>query len=208
MTDQREQTAPFIHPSADVAATAQIGDGTRIWHQVQVSDGARIGTNSNLGKGVYVGEDVVIGNNVKIQNGCFVYAGVILEHGVFLGPSVILTNDKIPRSINPDGSLKSESDWSKGTILVKRGASLGAGSIILTDLVIGRFAMVGAGSVVTKDVPDFGQVVGSPARLLGFVCYCGHRLEEVGASGNNMEVRCMQCRATMALPLGQWSQTV
>jgi UDP-2-acetamido-3-amino-2,3-dideoxy-glucuronate N-acetyltransferase len=208
MTGEQEKTATFIHPSADVSATADIGTGTSIWHQVQVSNGAKIGKNSNLGKGVYVGGNVVIGDNVKIQNGCFVYAGATLEHGVFLGPGVILTNDKVPRAINFDGSLKGESDWSEGKILIKRGASLGAGSIILTDLVIGQFAMVGAGSVVTKDVPDFGQVVGSPAKLLGFVCHCGHRLEGIGPTGSDMEVRCSQCKTTMTVPLEQWDQTV
>jgi acetyltransferase-like isoleucine patch superfamily enzyme len=206
MTCEREKTAPFIHPTADVSTTASVGTGTRIWHQVQVSAGAAIGTASNLGKGVYVGENVVIGDNAKIQNGCYIYAGATLENGVFLGPGVILTNDKVPRAINPDGSLKGESDWSEGKILVKQGASLGAGSIILTNLVIGQFAMVGAGSVVTKDVPDFGQVAGSPAKLLGFVCPCGHRLVATGPSGDDMEARCSRCETAMKVPLAQWIQ--
>jgi len=142
-----------------------------------------------LGKGAYVDFDVRIGDNVKIQNRASIYHGVTLENGVFVGPHVVFTNDKLPRAINPDGSLKSEDDWELGRILVEEGASIGAGAIIVTDVTVGRFAMVGAGAVVTKDVPDYGLVYGNPARLAGYVCENGHRMEQ--AEGNTW--RCTVC---------------
>jgi len=199
---------PFIHPTAEVSPQATIGEGTRIWHQAQVREGARIGQNCILGKGVYVDFDVVIGDNVKIENGCFVYHGATLEDGVFLGPGVILTNDRLPRAINPDGSLKTNADWEVGRVLIKRGASLGAGVVVLPDVTIGAFAMVGAGSVVTKDVPEYGLVVGNPARLVGFVCYCGARLKEGWPARDKMQASCSRCGTTVLVPIEQWKQVV
>src|SRR3954467_6326854 len=154
----------YIHPSADVSPRATLGAGTKVWHQAQVREGAVLGRNCILGKGAYVDFGVQIGDNVKIQNRASVYHGVTLENGVFVGPHVIFTNDKLPRAINPDGSIKSEDDWVLGRILVKEGASIGAGAIIVAGVTLGRFAMVGAGAVVTRDVPDNGLVYGNPAR--------------------------------------------
>jgi acetyltransferase-like isoleucine patch superfamily enzyme len=168
----------YIHPTADVSPRASLGAGTKVWHQAQVREGAVLGRNCILGKGAYVDFDVQIGDNVKIQNRASIYHGVTLESGVFVGPHAIFTNDKMPRAINPDGSLKSDDDWELGRILVKEGASIGAGAIIVTGVTIGRFAMVGAGAVVTRDVPDHGLVYGNPARLHGYVCDCGHKLEK------------------------------
>ncbi len=136
-----------------------------------------IGRNCILGKGVYIDFGVHIGNNVKIQNRSSVYHGVELESGVFVGPHVIFTNDRLPRAINPDGTLKSDDDWELGHVLVKEGASIGAGSIIVPGVTIGRWAMIGAGSVVTRDIPDYGLAYGNPARLRGWACPCGHKLE-------------------------------
>jgi acetyltransferase-like isoleucine patch superfamily enzyme len=189
---------PTIHSTAEVSPQAIIGEGTRVWHQAQVREGARIGRNCIVGKGAYVDLDVVIGDNVKIQNGCFVYRGATLEDGSFLGPGVILTNDKAPRAINPDGSLKTVDDWEAGKILVKRGASLGAGSVVLPDVVIGVFSMVGAGAVVTKDVPSYGLVVGNPARLVGYVCACGARVRRDKAMDDGTPVFCSQCEVNPA----------
>ena len=185
-----------IHPTAEVADSAHIGEGTQIWHQSQVREGARIGQNCILGKGVYVDFDVRIGDRCKLQNGVFVYHGARLEDGVFVGPGAILTNDRFPRAINPDGSLKTDADWEVGRTHVRRGASLGAGSLILPGVTIGEFALVGAGAVVTRDVPDHGLVVGNPARLIGYVCRCGRRLlpEEGG------RYRCAACGETYHLP--------
>lgn len=166
--------------TAQIAPDAVIGDGTRIWHYVQVREGARIGRQCTLGKNAYVDFEVYIGDRVKIQNNALLYHGAIIEDGVFIGPQVCLTNDKRPRALNADGSLQQEDDWETGRILVRRGAALGAGTIVVTGVTIGTYAMTGAGAVVTKDVPDYGLVVGNPARLLGYVCPSGHRCGDAG----------------------------
>ncbi len=169
---------PFIHPTAEVSPQATIGPGAKIWHQAQVREGARIGANCVIGKGAYVDFDVSIGANSKLQNGVYVYHGTTVESGVFLGPGVILTNDRLPRAINPDGSLKTDTDWEVSPILVQRGASIGAGTIVLPGVTIGEFAMIGAGAVVTRDVPPHGLAAGNPARLRGYVCRCGQPVIE------------------------------
>lgn len=177
-----------IHPTAEVAATASIGPATRIWHEAQVRGGAKIGANCILGKGAYVDEGVIIGANVKIQNRASIYRDCTIEDGVFIGPHVCFTNDPFPRAINPDGTLKQADDWTAGRTLVRYGASIGAGAIILPSRTIGRFALVGAGAVVTRDVPDHGVVVGNPARLHGYACVCGNSLELDDERG-----RCRSC---------------
>ena len=190
----------MIHPTAEVSPQAEVGEGTRIWHQAQVREGARIGRDCIISKGVYIDFDVVIGDRVKIQNRASIYHGTILEDGVFIGPHVCLTNDRIPRAITPSGELKADADWEVGRIVVKYGASVGAGAVVLPDVTIGRFAMVGAGAVVTRDVPDHGLVVGSPARLKGFVCRCGRKLVMEQESANVIEIRCRVCDVTYSLP--------
>ncbi len=167
-----------VHPTAEVHPSAQIGDGTSIWNQCQVRENTVIGANCILGKDSYVDFGVRIGDNVKIQNGALVYHGTTLESGVFVGPGAIFTNDRLPRAINPDGSLKSDDDWVVGETTVRYGASIGAGAVILPGVSVGRFALVGAGAVVTKDVPDHGLVLGNPARLAGYVCACAAKLVE------------------------------
>lgn len=172
------ETRVRIHPTAEVSDRATVGPGTSIWNQAQVREGAAIGANCVLGLGVYVDFDVRIGNNVKIQNRVSVFHGSTIEDGVFLGPHAVLTNDRNPRAINPDGSLKSADDWSVSPIVIKYGASIGAGALVLPGVTVGRFALVGAGAVVSRDVPDFALVVGVPARQVGWVCPSGHRLQE------------------------------
>ena len=182
----------FIHPTADVSDRAVVGPRTRIWHQAQVREGARIGARCIVGKGAYVDLDVTIGDNVKIQNGVYVYHGVTVEDGVFLGPGAILTNDKLPRAINPDGTLKSDADWEVSPTVIRRGASIGAGAVILPGVTVGEFAMVGAGAVVTGDVPAHGLVYGNPARLHGYVCRCGQRVSQQDSHQWKCEV-CSEC---------------
>jgi len=169
-----------IHPTADVSPQATIGDDTRIWHEAQVREGVVIGRECILGKGVYVDFGVQIGDRVKIQNRSSIYHGVTLENGVFVGPHVVFTNDRFPRAITPDGRLKGDADWEVSQTLVREGASIGAGSIILPGITIGRFAMVGAGSVVTHDVHDYAIVFGNPAQPWGFACCCGRALVSAG----------------------------
>jgi UDP-2-acetamido-3-amino-2,3-dideoxy-glucuronate N-acetyltransferase len=166
----------YIHPTADVSPRAEIGLGTRIWHHAQVREGARLGSQCIVGKGAYIDFDVQLGSRVKVQNYALVYHGAMIEDGVFIGPRVCLANDRVPRAITPDGALKGTDDWDVGPIVVRYGASLGAGCIVLPGVTIGRFALVGAGAIVTRDVPDFGLVVGQPGRLIGHVCRCGRRL--------------------------------
>lgn len=166
-----------IHTTADVSKDAEIGDGTSVWNNAQVREGTRIGSNCVISKNVYVDFDVEVGDNVKIQNNSSIYHGVVLERGVFIGPHVICTNDKQPRAINPDGSRKGSADWNVGRILVKEGASIGAGSVILPNVTLGRFCLVGAGSVVTKDVPDFTYGYGNPFVIKGYVCKCGVKID-------------------------------
>jgi UDP-2-acetamido-3-amino-2,3-dideoxy-glucuronate N-acetyltransferase len=171
----------MIHATAEVSPQAQIGPGTLIWHQAQVREGAVIGANCIVGKGVYVDAGVLIGNNVKIQNGALLYHGLTLEDGVFVGPQACFTNDRLPRAITPDGSLKTDADWTVGPIHVAFGASIGAGAIILPNVNIGRFAMVAAGAVVTHSVAPHTLVVGVPARAAGYVCRCGRQLLPEGS---------------------------
>ena len=117
-----------------------------------------------------IGPDVKIGDNVKIQNNVSVYKGVTLESDVFCGPSVVFTNVMNPRSAIPRKSEFRET-------LVRRGASLGANATILPGVTIGRFAFVGAGAVVTKNIPDYGLATGNPAKLQGWMCECGVKLD-------------------------------
>lgn len=177
----------YVHPSSDVSPKANIGEGTKIWQHCQVRENATLGKNCILSKGVYIDSDVTIGNNVKIQNGISVYHGVTLEDGVFCGPHCVFTNDKRPRAINPDGSLKGGSDWVVSNTLVRTGAAIGAHATIVCGITIGKWAMIGSGSVVTKNIPDYGLVYGNPARLHGFVCPCGYKLTETVESIQEIE---------------------
>ncbi len=188
-------TSTFVHPTADVSPRATIGAGTRIWHQAQVREGAVIGTDCVLGKGAYVDTDVRIGNRCKLQNGVSVFHGFSLEDGVFVGPGAMLLNDKHPRAINPDGSLKSDEDWEVSEGVVEYGAAVGGGAVVLPGVRIGRMAVVGSGAVVTRDVPERGIVVGNPARLRGFACDCGHTLREVRSES----YECPKCGRTYQL---------
>lgn len=161
----------FVHPTAEVSEMTKIGKGTRIWHHAQIREFAEIGENCNIGKGVYIDKGVKIGNRVKIQNYVSVYCGVVIEDDVFIGPSATFTNDKYPRAWIWDESRLCRT-------LVKRGASIGANATIVCGITIGEYAMVAAGAVVTKDVPSHALVAGVPARIVGYVCECGNKLDE------------------------------
>lgn len=152
-----------------------VGSGTAMGVNVMIDDHVVIGDNCHIGDNCkihyfsHIDSDVIIGNNVKIQDHVMVPHGVTLEDGVFVGPSVVFSNDKYPRSVTPDGVLKSADDWTMVPTLVREGASLGAGCVIVCGVTIGEWAMVGAGAVVTKDVPDYALVMGCPAKIVGEV---------------------------------------
>jgi len=175
-------SATRIVESADVSPDAVIGDGSSIWHLAQVREGARLGRNCIVGRGAYIGTGVILGDNCKIQNYALVYEPARLGDGVFIGPAVVLTNDRFPRSINPDGSLKDAHDWEPVGVTILEGASIGARAVCVAPVTIGAWATVAAGSVVVKDVPDFALVVGVPARRVGWVGQAGLPLVQ-GADG-------------------------
>ena len=166
----------YIHPTAEIHEGVKLGKNIKVWSNTDIRENVIIGDNCIIGKGVYLDEGVVIGNNVKIQNYASIYAEAVIEDGVFIGPYVCFTNDMYPRAINLDRKLKKKSDWSRGKIVVKVGASLGAGCILLPNIEIGRFSLVGAGSVVTENVKDNALVVGVPAKFFGEICFCGLKI--------------------------------
>jgi UDP-2-acetamido-3-amino-2,3-dideoxy-glucuronate N-acetyltransferase len=173
--------SPRIEPTADVDQSAEIGAGSTVWHLAQVRENARLGSGCIVGRGAYVGPGVLIGDNVKLQNYALVYEPAVLEDGVFIGPAAVLTNDMFPRSTDLAGRLKRAPDWESLGVVIREGASLGARAVVVAGVEIGKWALVGAGAVVTKNVPDFGLVVGVPARRVGWVGRAGVPLEATGA---------------------------
>ena len=159
----------FVHPTAIIDEGARIGDDSRVWHFVHVCGGARIGAGVSLGQNVFVGNRVVIGDRCKIQNNVSVYDNVTLEEGVFCGPSMVFTNVYNPRSL-----VERKNEYRD--TLVRKGATLGANCTIVCGVTIGAFAFVGAGAVVTRDVPAYALMVGTPARQIGWMSEFGERL--------------------------------
>ncbi|MFD7877880.1 acyltransferase [Streptomyces sp. NPDC059766] len=167
-----------VQPSAQVDETAEIGAGSSVWDLAQIREDARLGEGCVIGRGAYVGSGVRMGDNCKLQNYALVYEPAELGDGVFIGPAVVLTNDHNPRSVDPEGKQKRGADWEAVGVKILDGASIGARSVCVAPITIGRWAMVAAGAVVTKDVPDFALVMGVPARQAGWVGRAGERLVE------------------------------
>lgn len=161
----------FVHESAYVDDNVKLGDNTKVWHFSHIQSGTIIGNNCSFGQNVNVGNNVKIGNNVKVQNNVSIYEGVELEDFVFCGPSMVFTNVINPRCKYPQRG----SEFYLKT-LVKEGASLGANCTIVCGVTIGKHAFIGAGAVVTKDIPDYALVVGTPARIKGWVSEAGEKL--------------------------------
>ena len=173
----------FVHESSYVDEPCSIGAGTKIWHFCHIMKDSSIGANCNIGQNVVVSPDCTIGNNVKIQNNVSIYTGVTLEDDVFCGPSMVFTNVTNPRS------HVERKDEYKAT-LVRRGATIGANATIVCGATLGRFSFVGAGAVVTRDIPDYAVVYGSPARLRGWICNCGLMLQLPVEENDNGESSC------------------
>ena len=163
----------FVHESSYVDEPCEIGAGTKIWHFSHIMRDSKLGERCNIGQNVVVSPRCVIGSNVKIQNNVSVYTGVELEDDVFCGPSMVFTN-----VINPRSHVERKDEYQR--TLVKRGASIGANATIVCGHTIGAFAFIGAGAVVTRDVPDYAVVFGSPAAVRGWVCACGLKLSFEG----------------------------
>ncbi|MCZ6626304.1 MAG: DapH/DapD/GlmU-related protein, partial [Deltaproteobacteria bacterium] len=165
----RPEPAYFVHESAFVDENVEIGEGTTIWHVSHILKNSLIGKNCRIGQNVAIGPNVNIGDGVKIQNNVSVYEGVTLEDDVFCGPSVVFTN-----VINPRSEIRRMKDLRQ--TFVRRGATLGANCTIVCGITVGRYAFVGAGAVVTKAVPDYALVVGTPGKIVGWMCSCGNRI--------------------------------
>lgn len=161
----------FVHESSYVDEDTEIGEGTKIWHFCHVQRGARIGKNCSLGQNVNISNNVTVGDGCKLQNNVSLYEGVKLENYVFCGPSCVFTNDLTPRAKYPKGTAGYKKT------LVREGASIGANATIVCGNTIGKWALIGSGAVITKDVPDYGLMLGVPATLHGWVCECGKPLQ-------------------------------
>lgn len=158
----------MIHHTSEVM-TKNIGNGTTIWQYCVVLKNARIGDNCNICAYCFVENDVVIGNEVTIKNGVYLWDGITIEDNVQIGPNVTFTNDKYPRAKQP---------FLLQHTLIKRNASIGAGSIVLGGITIGENAMIGAGSVVTHNIPGFTLWFGNPASYKANICICGNKLDK------------------------------
>lgn len=161
----------FIHSTASVSPKAQLGQGTKVWINVQIRENAVIGDNCIVSKDVYIDHAVTIGDRCKIQNSVSVYHGVSIGNDVFVGPNASFTNDRVPRAFNPD--------WKITPTFIKDGASIGANSTLICGITVGEYAMVAAGSVVTRNVEPFTLVMGNPARPVARIDKAGNKVEEL-----------------------------
>lgn len=182
--------SPVIHPTADVDARAAIGPRTRVWHRAHIREGVSIGPDCTISKDVYVDTGVVIGARVKVQNGVSIYRGVTLDDDTFVGPHAAFTNDASPRAFS--------TDWEVVPTFVRRGASIGANATIVCGVTLGPYCMVAAGSTVTTDVPPHALVIGSPARVVAYLCRQGHRMRaEAEPFDYARAFRCDRCDETL-----------
>jgi len=175
---------------ASIVESDSIGEGTTIWAFTHVLKGAEIGSNCNICDHCYIEYGVTVGDNVTVKCGNILYEGLTIENDVFIGPMVKFTNDAYPRSSRSEVKIErynKKESWLKHT-LVKKGASLGAGSIILPGLTIGKYAMIAAGTIVTRSVPDYALILGSPGKFKTWVCRCGLPLKF-----DNPETTCNTC---------------
>jgi acetyltransferase-like isoleucine patch superfamily enzyme len=158
----------MIHKLSDVK-TLNIGRDTKVWQYSVIMENAKIGNNCNINCHVFIENDVKIGDNVTVKSGVYLWDGIEIEDNVFIGPNVTFTNDKTPRSKQyPTSFLRT---------YIKKNASIGAAAIILGGTQIGEYSMVGAGALVTKNIPARALVVGSPAKIIGWLNDDGTKME-------------------------------
>lgn len=196
-----------VHPTAIIENNVQLGRDTSVWDNVHIRHDTEIGDECIVGEKTYIAYGVKIGDRVKINAMVYVCNAVTIEDGVMISAGTIFTNDRFPRATTPDLKQLRSSDPDEHTLptLVREGATIGAGATIGNDLTIGRFAMVGMGSVVTKSVPDFHLVLGSPARSVGCVCRCGQLIVKfpTGVAANFPKLRCPACELEYAVSDGE-----
>jgi UDP-2-acetamido-3-amino-2,3-dideoxy-glucuronate N-acetyltransferase len=195
-----------VHPTAIVEDGVEIGPGTSVWDNVHIRGPARIGADCIVGEKTYIAYGVDIGDRVKINAFVYVCTAVTIENAVMVGAGTIFTNDRYPRATMPDASVPRPSDPDERTrpTLVQEGATIGAGSVIGCDLIVGRWSMVGMGSVVTRSVPNFHLVVGRPARSVGCVCRCGEPFQRFETTPIDADdVPCPACGRRYAVQAGE-----
>ena len=158
----------MIHP-LDEVKSKKIGSNTNIWQFVVILENATVGNNCNINCHCFIENRVFIGNNVTIKSGVYLWDGITIDDDVFIGPNVTFTNDKFPRS-KQYPEFFSE-------IFIEKSASVGAGAIVLGGIRIGKFSLIAAGSIVTKDVPEYAMVKGSPAKI---ICYIDEKGNKMG----------------------------
>lgn len=157
-----------IEDYLSVSADVRLGKNVKLSKFINLY-GCEIGDNTKVGAFVEIQKNATVGRNCKISSHTFICEGVTIEDGVFIGHSVTFINDSYPRATTEDGGLQTEKDWVVERTLVRKGASIGSGSTILSNVEIGENAIVGAGSVVTKDVPANAIVAGNPAKVLRYL---------------------------------------
>lgn len=156
-----------IDPTAEIHDSVTVPESTLVWGYTQIRENVSIGENCIIGRNVYIGPGVVIGNNCKIQNNALIYEPAVLEDGVFIGPGVVLTNDRHPRAIKRDGSLKGSSDWELVGVLIRQGASVGANAVCVAPVEIGEWSLIAANSVLTRNALSETIYAGNPAIAKG-----------------------------------------
>jgi UDP-2-acetamido-3-amino-2,3-dideoxy-glucuronate N-acetyltransferase len=177
----QQEEAYFVHPSSCIDEGVEVGEGTKIWHFSHILKGSQVGRNCKIGQNVVIGPNVKMGDGCKIQNNVSIYEGITMEDEVFCGPSCVFTNVFNPRSAVPRmHELR--------VTLVGRGSTIGANATIVCGHFLGKYSFIGAGAVVTRDVPDYALVYGNPAKIEGWMCECGMKLEF-----NSTKAKCNNC---------------
>jgi len=186
-----------IHPTAHIEEGVIVGEHSKIWEHVHIRKHAHIGRNTQIGEKSIIAYGVSIGSFVKINAMVYIPAYVTIQDFCMISAGTVFTNDLYPRAMNKELTALETSEPTEDTLetLVKKGTTIGSNATIGPGIYLGEFSMIGMGSVVTKNVPDFGLVIGNPARLVGYVCICGPRLVSLGnPPGSGTVVACERCQ--------------